>query len=247
MANKKVERKKKADPKYLEKKKARVEKKNWFDAKETKVAEKRAKKDATEKAYKIYAKKNKNKLFYPALHNQRDWMLSLKPEDLVPENPSLRFYFQPRMKFDNFDDFYQLQQPKVNFHAWVEDENGKVIFDPFFEEYLTDEIHGLERWGASKDKPVYMKWSEGEQMKQKESSCMIYKNKIEETRIFCIPEEELERELDTYCILRFGKEPQYNCCYGNARAFVLLNNRGKVVIGALGYKRPDGEVYFLYG
>jgi len=120
MANKKVERKKKADPKYLEKKKARVEKKNWFDAKETKVAEKRAKKEANEKKYK-------NKLFYPAKQNERDWMLSLKPEDLVPENPSLRFYFQPRMKFDNFDNFYQLQKPKVNFHAWVEDENGKVI------------------------------------------------------------------------------------------------------------------------
>ena len=223
MANKKVERKKKADPKYLEKKKIRVEKKTKVAEKKAKVAriEKKKKERATELAIAIGKGGN-------------EFILALKPKERTPSNPLLTQYFVPRLKFD-------LSSPS-DYHAWVEDDYGNVIFDPFFDEELHLEAVGLEFWGAMKDKPRYIRWDESEQKKQ-----TAY---LKESTVQMMTERDKKRfDYDGFFVryLNLYSSPRYDMCWGNARAYVAKNKLGKVVIGAKGYERADGFVYFRYG
>lgn len=141
------------------------------------------------------------------------------PRDQIhPDNPLFAPNYFPLGRFN--------PKEQQDYHAWVEDDDGTILFDPQFpEEQLGAPMNMLM------DQPQYIKWDELEQKKQKDF--MVNHKDFVETLRDSLPE--------------LYKNPQHLRCFWNALAYVKYAKRGKMVIGSKGYKCADGSVFWLWG
>jgi hypothetical protein len=116
-----------------------------------------------------------------------------------------------------------------DFHCWIEDGNGKVIYDPYFGEY--EFICKIQHCDVKS--PVYKIWPN--QMK--------WLNEKKPQRIWLLPE--------------FVEKPQYSYCNYNCWAY-MTNKYGKqftpelvqrhMKIGSLGWRYPGRcDAHWEYG
>ena len=141
------------------------------------------------------------------------------PRDQIhPDNPLFAHKYCHLGRYNPTD--------QTDYHAWVEDDDGTILFDPQFPE----EQHGAPM-NMLMDQPQYIKWDEVEQKKQK--YFMVNQKNFVETCRNDLPQ--------------LYKNPQYLRCFWNASAYVEYAKRGKMVIGSKGYKCAVGSVFWLWG
>lgn len=144
------------------------------------------------------------------------------PKELItPENPLFAYRYCPRMRFDTDD-----------YHAWVEDDDGNIIYDPRF----VDELKKKCAFPLDIDfnKPVNKKWNESERKKVKE--WLLSYDKIRR-----------EYEDEEYVINTFYDNPQHLRCFWNATAYVYKHKTGNVVFGSAGFQCANGGEFFTSG
>jgi len=121
------------------------------------------------------------------------------------------------------------------FHTWVEDKDGKIVFDPYFIEYDVS-----RSWHNLRGNQRYRHWSKTDQSKQMRT--------IYERSQACI-DYILERGYTEERYWQLYDTPTYSQCCMNSLVF-LRKNRGKgyrMVIGDMGFeKRPNGKVKWLW-
>ncbi len=115
-----------------------------------------------------------------------------------------------------------------DYHIWVEDKHGKVVFDPVFEEYRF--ICKIRN--ANINKPVRVAWNNQAKWLDDKN----WSQQANDNAFRCI-------------ISNMFEQPRYQHCRSNAIAYMV--NRGKegdrVVIGSAGWKKGNGEVWWEFG
>ena len=124
----------------------------------------------------------------------------------------------PRLKYD--------EERSGDFHAWVENDKGDIIYDPSFRDYVT-----IIRFHGTTAKRVYVKWTKEEQIKQLKHLMRTH------GECFLMVKSNPEDLI---------KNPIFGQCIFNALAYKTING-GKVVIGSMGFRRADGNVWWEYG
>tara|TARA_R100000654_G_scaffold3207_5_gene11125 strand:+ start:7715 stop:8203 length:489 start_codon:yes stop_codon:yes gene_type:complete len=123
---------------------------------------------------------------------------------------------------------------KGDFHVWVEDASGNVVHDPHFWQY--DAIK--ETHGCDPDEPKQYRRFHN----QKECRDLVMKKAI---RNACMYENMISQGMT------FLGEDRFGFCPINAHYFMRRpENKGKgykVVVGAMGWKKGNGEVWWEYG
>jgi hypothetical protein len=119
-----------------------------------------------------------------------------------------------------------------DYHAWVEDDDGNIIYDPRF----VDELKKKCAFPLDIDfnKPVNKKWNESERKKVKE--WLLSYDKIRR-----------EYEDEEYVINTFYDNPQHLRCFWNATAYVYKHKTGNVVFGSAGFQCANGGEFFTSG
>ena len=119
---------------------------------------------------------------------------------------------------------------KVNrqmFHAWVEDSDGNVVFDPEFPRYkMIKMIHGCDP-----NEPMCR------HRYQQQSEC-----------VEILMKDAIQKLIK---LSNVGIKPSYNFqqCSHNCYYF-MKKNKGKnynVVVGAAGWKKKNGDIWFEWG
>ena len=142
------------------------------------------------------------------------------PRELItPEYPLFAYRYAPRKRFETDD-----------YHAWVEDDDGNVIYDPEF----IDKLSIGTPIDIQFDKPVYEKWNESERRKVK-------------TWFLSYDETREKYEDKEYVVSTFYDTPKYKMCLWNATAYVYKHQKGTVVFGSKGYKCETGGEYYTCG
>lgn len=133
-----------------------------------------------------------------------------------------KFYYEPELtgyKVGGTDE--------GDYHIWVENEQGEVVFDPAFNEY---EFICRVR-GADISKPVRHKWGNQKSWLDKKS--------------FTYLSEGNTRQI----IADMFSDPRYQHCRNNAIAY--LYNKGKegdkAVIGSMGWQTISGDYWWEFG
>ncbi len=110
-----------------------------------------------------------------------------------------------------------------DYHIWVEDMNGKVVFDPTFPEHeFIQMVHNLD-----KNCPVYYEWPNQKKW---------FKNFKQL--------EVIKAMRDTgFGMCDFYDAPVYLCCPQNCTAFMHhnRNKRYRMVIGSMGWRKQHQE------
>mgnify|MGYP006444751061 CR=1 FL=1 len=141
-------------------------------------------------------------------------------ELITPKNPLFAYKYAPRKKFETDD-----------YHAWIEDDDGNVIYDPEF----IDEVRKMipTPIDIQFDKPVYEKWNESEQRKLK--TWLLSSDGLR------------EKYEDKEYVNTFYDTPKFAMCFWNATAYVYKHQKGTVVFGSKGYKCETGGEYYTWG
>ena len=114
------------------------------------------------------------------------------------------------------------------FHAWVEDQQGNVVFDP---EFVAEYGFFKRMNGCDRETPMVHHRYEN----QKECAMVVMKQAIQRA----------------ISLERIGFPPQYRAgfCSINCHYF-MRENKGKgfkVVVGAAGWKKKKGGIHFEWG
>jgi len=119
----------------------------------------------------------------------------------------------------------------IDLHAWIVDENNKII-DWDFEEYqFTRDLLELT------DECCYEEFDT-----KKQIDCAIYIKKQTDKKRMMVGNNYFDNWLDKFYIA-----PVSGMCYYNALAYKKHNPNCKIVFGKFGWKRKNGEVYWEYG
>jgi len=133
---------------------------------------------------------------------------------------------------------YQKLINASDFHCWVENANGKVVFDPDFPEYqMIRNIRGCTKEQHHKGFPMkYQKILWNKKKKEIKTNMKLHSR------------FGVNRDI-TPCLKMFGLEPRYAYCHYNASGYVA-NHRGeglKIVIGSMGWTQKSGGVFWEFG
>ena len=120
-----------------------------------------------------------------------------------------------------------------DFHAWVEDQFGRVVFDPDFPEHqLINQKHHTTQ------EKFYHAWRGGDQPEQKDAFDIVLKNTIGDL-------VSLAKVFGAQSYF----EPMFGRCNFNSYQFLKHNkDKGyKMVIGSMGWVRKDTSIWFEWG
>ena len=122
-----------------------------------------------------------------------------------------------------------------DFHCWVEDKNGEVVFDPDFVEYeLTQVIRN------AMGPKHYLKWND-----EFQQDCWSRIQTHMKTQMAYIRKKGGKNRdfWGSYA------KPKVHCCPANCVTF-MKKNKGKefkIVLGSMGWEKPDGSVWWEWG
>jgi hypothetical protein len=115
----------------------------------------------------------------------------------------------------------------TQFHCWVEDARGEKVFDPEFTEYYSL-IRALRGCDEDADR-IYVKY-------KRQEECLKIAMKI-----------AIEKSIN---LDKSGLDGYYpDACSVNCLRFMRKNEdkNYKICIGAFGWKKRDGSIWFEYG
>jgi hypothetical protein len=128
----------------------------------------------------------------------------------------------------------------LDLHVWCEDEEGNVIYDPFFNEYYdimeehdclgnTGSVHMPERFGR-----IYKKRDEWQPILK-----AIMKRSVKSLMADGISVSEAA----------YRMPQKYGCCFYNAYFWKLRNpeKNAKICVGQMGWKTTSGDEHWEYG
>tara|TARA_R110000823_G_scaffold270717_2_gene390270 strand:- start:4528 stop:4896 length:369 start_codon:yes stop_codon:yes gene_type:complete len=120
---------------------------------------------------------------------------------------------------------------RVDGHAWCENKDGEVVFDPSFKEYkfikMVNKLEGENQYEIVPE------------LSGKVMACI----KIH------IKDFKKNNKMSFENIMKmFLKYPKFNCCFLNAYAYKFANPEVKLMVGKMGWKKKNsGEIFWEYG
>jgi len=131
----------------------------------------------------------------------------------------------------NIDDLVDMENNVIDAHAWCEDLDGNVVFDPsFIEHRVIQKFHNLT------NEKIYKKFNRT--LTRKIKKCLTKGDAYQINRMFP-PEKILDKSG------KYGYD--YRNCFQLARAYNELHKDSKVIFGSWGFMGKDGTPHYEFG
>ena len=124
----------------------------------------------------------------------------------------------------------------VDGHAWCENKDGEVVFDPSFGEYkfikMVNKLEGEKQYEIVPE------------MSGKVMECIkIHIKDFKKTS------KALGKPMSFENIMKmFLKYPKFGCCFLNAYSYKFANPEVKLMVGKMGWKKKNSEeIFWEYG